>query len=62
MSGKWHLGDTLATFSTEHGSSCVMNFPARDAEFYCYDDPTLYQFFPCDHRRFVEMYNKVVND
>jgi arylsulfatase len=62
MSGKWHLGDTPAAFPTEHGFDYVRNFLAYYAGVYCYDDPTLHPFFPFDHPKFVEMYNKVVND
>jgi arylsulfatase A-like enzyme len=62
MSGKWHLGDKPDGFPTEHGFDYVKNFLAYYAGIYCYDDVTLHPFFPFDHPRFVEMYNKVVND
>ncbi|MBV8569130.1 MAG: arylsulfatase [Acidobacteriaceae bacterium] len=62
MSGKWHLGDTPAAFPAQHGFDYVRNFLAYYAGVYCYDDKELHPFFPFDHPKFVEMYNKVVND
>jgi arylsulfatase A-like enzyme len=62
MSGKWHLGDTPEAFPTQHGFDYVRNELAYYAGVYCYDDPTLHPFFPFQNQKFVEMYNKVVND
>jgi arylsulfatase A-like enzyme len=62
MSGKWHLGDTDAAFPTEHGFDEVKDFLAYYAGVYCYDDPTLHPWFPFHDEKFVELYNKVVND
>jgi arylsulfatase A-like enzyme len=62
MSGKWHLGDKEDGFPGQHGFDYVRNFLAYYAGVYCYDDVTLHPFFPFDHPKFVEMYNKVVDD
>ena len=62
MSGKWHLGDKPDAFPTEHGFDEVKNFLAYYAEVHCYDDPTLHPWFPFKDDKFVEMYNKVVDD
>jgi arylsulfatase len=62
MSGQGHLGDKLDGFPSEHGFDYVRNFLAYYAGVYCYDDVNLHPFFPFDHPRFLEMYNKVVDD
>jgi len=62
MSGKWHLGDKPDAFPTEHGFDEVKNFLAYYAGVYCYDDPTLHPWFPFKDQKFIELYNKVVDD
>jgi arylsulfatase A-like enzyme len=62
MSGKWHLGDKPDAFPTEHGFDGVKNFLAYYAGVYWYDEPTLHPWFPFKDDKFVEMYNKVVDD
>jgi arylsulfatase A-like enzyme len=62
MSGKWHLGDKEDGFPSQHGFDYVRNFLAYYAGVYCYDDVALHPFFPFDHPKFVEAYNKIVDD
>ena len=49
-------------FPTEHGFDEVKNFLTYYARVYCYDDPTLHPWFLFKDDKFVERYNKVVDD
>ena len=62
MSGKWHLGDVPDAYPIAHGFDEMKHMLCYYAGVYGYRDPELHPWFPNWDPKFVEMYDKLVND
>ena len=62
FSGKWHLGDVEESFPIHFGYDEMKHFLAYYAGIYAYTDADLHPAFPRDNEKFMEGYNKMVND
>jgi arylsulfatase A-like enzyme len=62
MSGKWHLGDVPDSYPIEHGFDEMKHMLCYYAGVYGYRDPELHPWFPNWDPKFIEMYDKIVND
>jgi len=62
FSGKWHLGDIEESYPINHGYDEMKHFLAYYAGIYAYTNADLHPAFPRDNERFMDGYNKMVND
>jgi arylsulfatase len=62
FSGKWHLGDVPDSYPINHGYDEMKHFLAYYAGIYAYTNAELHPAFPRDNEKFMDAYNKMVND
>jgi arylsulfatase A-like enzyme len=63
FSGKWHLGDRLTAYPTEHGFDEMKHFAAYYAGVYAYNDTSnwFHPWFPSFNPQFNKAYDDIVN-
>lgn len=63
FSGKWHLGDTEASYPIEHGFDEMKHFAAYYAGVYAYTDTStwMHPWFPDYNKAFKDGYDSIVN-
>jgi arylsulfatase A-like enzyme len=57
--GKWHLGDTQASFPTQHGFDEMYHMLPYYAGVYAYDDTELHPNFPAKDPVFMDVWKKL---